>query len=103
MHLSKFNFFDFTRSNPGDENSILIFSYIELGFTKIRVVSKSKLQYKKTTDYISKKCNAMLSLASKELNAMSSSWHHLNIVCSDFRIEIILEIFKNYEKFSRDI
>ena len=36
----------------------------------------------------------MLSLASKKLNAMSSSWHPLNIVYSDIKIEIILEFFK---------
>ena len=36
----------------------------------------------------------MLSLDSKKLNAVSSSWHHLNIVCSDFKSEIILEFFK---------
>ena len=57
---------------------------------QVKVVSKCKWKYKKTTDYIPKKCNAMLSLASKKRNPMSSSEHHLNIACSDFRSETII-------------
>ena len=61
-----------------------------------------KLQYKKTIDYISKKNNAMLFLALKKLSAMSSSWHHINIACSDFRSQTILVFFK-YENYFRDM
>ena len=57
---------------------------------EVKIVSKCKLQYKNSIDYISKKCNAMLSLALKKLNAVSFSLHHLNIVCSDFRSGTIL-------------
>ena len=46
---------------------------------KVKVVNICKSQYKKTIDYISKKCNAMLSLPLKKLNGMSPSGHHLNI------------------------
>ena len=69
---------------------------------EIKVFSKRKLQYKKTFDYISKKCNAVLSLALKKLNAISPSWHHLNIACSNFRSQTIL-VFFTYENCFRDM
>ena len=61
---------------------------------EVKVVSKCKSQYKKTIDYISKKYNTMLSLASKKLNAIPSSGHPLNNACSDFRSGTILASFK---------
>ena len=55
IYLSKFKFFDFTRSNPGDEKSILTFN--KLGFTimEVKFVSMGKLQNKKKLPTLSQK------------------------------------------------